>query len=332
MTDTTLLHSHSHEEGIGEFLHHSLEALGLSHEWTEFISHIVIDCVEIVSLLLIVMTAVFFLQSYIDFDRLKSKLTQLRSFWGYGLAVILGMLSPFCSCSIIPVMIGLLTMGVPLSVCLCMLTSASLLNLTALMGISSMLGQFTLLYLAGSILLIAGSSALMSRVTFHPEDLSVVEKTHDHCCDGCCHDEIPGYSQEMSILQRLRGAFENAISVLGSSWFFILLGVGISAALSSFFQMESIIHFVDENSFVSITVAALVGFPIHSDLFSALPILNLLLDISTATALSFSLATMSISIPSLVLLSRILRPKILLLYALSLLLLSIGIGWLLLLL
>lgn len=332
----SLLHTHEHGEGA---LFHLLEELGLDHQWAEFLQHILVDCVEIIILLLLVMSAVFFLQSYIDFNKLKNKLSKLHSAWGYGLAVVLGMLSPFCSCSMIPLMMGLLTMGVPLSVCLCMLTSASLLNLTALMGISSMLGSFFFWYLGGSLVLIAGSSFLVSRLSVHSLELHIDagEKGEEnegqhHCTDGCCHDHVEGHSESLSPSKRLLKAFENALAVLRGAWIFILLGVTLSAALSSFFDMESIISFVNENGFLSVLAVALIGFPIHSDLFSMLPVLRLLLEISPVTALSFALSSMSISIPSIVLLSRILRPRTIAIYAVILLLLSVGLGWILLLL
>ncbi len=319
--------AHSHSEGLGALLHELLEGWGLSHELTEFFSHIIVDCTEVIVLLLLVMTAVFLLQSYVNLDKLKEKLTHLHSIWGYALAALLGMLSPFCSCSIIPLMMGLLSMGVPLSVCLCMLTSASLLNISALMGISAMIGEFFFLYVLASLVLIVLSSFLMSRISFD------AAKLHFHAGGECCHHEHHEHchhdnGHQWKLKERLLIAFSDATSVLKSALPFIILGVALSAALSSFFPMERIIEFVDENSFLSVAVAALVGFPIHSDLFSALPVLRLLLELSDAAALSFALSTMSISVPSIILLSRILRPKTIAIYACVLLLLSFGLGWL----
>ena len=345
-------HHHHHSEGLSSLIHQFLENLGLSHEMVEFFSHIFIDCVEIVGMLVIVMTAVFFLQSYISFDKLKAKLAHLKSFWGYGLAVLLGMISPFCSCSIVPVMLGLLSVGVPLSLCLCMLTSASLLNLTALMGIYGILGDFFFQYLAASLFVIAGSTIVMSKIPFNWEELHLhehgcydshnhqeyVQNHHcldehhchnDHCSDENCHDVV-GYSSSWGILQRLQLSFKNTWKILKSSWIFILIGVVLSVALGTFFPMEKITEFVDNNGFLSATISALIGFPIHSDLFSMLPVLKLLLNISPISALTFALTTMSISIPTLVLLSRILRPKTLTIYAGSLFSLSLILSYLLL--
>lgn len=345
-------HHHHHSEGLSSLVHKFFESFGLSHEWIEFFSHIFIDCVEIVGMLVLVMTAVFFLQSYISFDKLKAKLTQLKSFWGYILAIFLGMISPFCSCSIVPVMLGMLSIGVPLSLCMCMLTSASLLNLTALMGIYGILGGFFFQYLGASLFVIAGSTLIMSKIHFKWEEFHLHEQgchdshhhheyAHNHqnyeenhchndrCLDQNCQNDVNS-DKSLGVLQRFKLAFGNTWAILKSSWIFILIGVVLSVVLGTFFPLEKITEFVDNNGFLSATISALIGFPIHSDLFSMLPVLKLLLEISPISALAFSLTTMSISIPTLVLLSRILNPKTLTIYAGSLFSLSLILSYILL--
>ena len=90
------------------------------------------DLLQIYLLLLVILFVVFWLQSFVDTGRMQRKLAGLKSVWGYLLAFALGLLSPFCSCGIIPVLMGLVAAGVPVAVCLCMYTTASLMNLTAL--------------------------------------------------------------------------------------------------------------------------------------------------------------------------------------------------------
>ncbi len=333
MTWNNLL-THDHSKGFGAILHHFFEWLGFSHELTEFISHVIIDCVEVIALLLLVMTAVYYLESYLKFNALKEKLSKLKSIWGYGLALILGMLSPFCSCSIIPVIMGLLSIGVPLSVCICMLTSASLLNLTTLMGAAATLGlRFALIYGSGALLLIAAASVLFAKLPIPAMDLhrsSDLEEEH-HCHDGCCHEE-PHHHPVQSKKEHLWAAFHSAWELFCSIWMYILLGVGLSAALSTFFPMEHIVRFVDENSFLSGLLALSVGFVLHADLFSILPILKLLGEISFPIMFIFAWSALSSSIPSLILLTRVLRSKWVVLYAALLVLLSwlLGMGLLLL--
>ena len=122
-------HEHQHLGALGglieEPLEHLLSHTGLSHEVTHFITHAAVDYLEIVLLLFIVVAAVSYLQTHIPYDHMKEKLKKLRGAAGYALALGLGMLSPFCSCSIIPIMMGFLVTGVPLSFCLVFLTSAS---------------------------------------------------------------------------------------------------------------------------------------------------------------------------------------------------------------
>ena len=120
-------HDHSFWE---ELLERFADHLPGGEATVEFLSHMIADTTQIYLILAIIMFFVFLAQSYVRTDRMQKKLTELKSVWGYLLAIALGMISPFCSCTIIPVLMGLVAVGVPVSVCLCMLTSASLLHCT----------------------------------------------------------------------------------------------------------------------------------------------------------------------------------------------------------
>ena len=133
----------------------------------DFLGHLFTDLLQIYLLLLVILFVVFWLQSFVDTGRMQRKLAGLKSVWGYLLAFALGLLSPFCSCGIIPVLMGLVAAGVPVAVCLCMYTTASLMNLTALTALYSIAGPaFTGVYLCCSLLIVAASSMIFSRLRF----------------------------------------------------------------------------------------------------------------------------------------------------------------------
>ena len=154
-----------HDHSWAEHLLEPLEPMLPGGEKTVgFLGHLLADAGQIYLMLLVVMFAVFLLQTYIDTDRMQRKLAGLKNIWGYLLAFGLGVISPFCSCSIVPVLMGLIAVGVPMSVCLCMLTTASLLNLTAVTALYSLEGVgFASVYLVCSLVIVALSSFLLSR-------------------------------------------------------------------------------------------------------------------------------------------------------------------------
>ena len=153
-----------HDHGLlGEWIEALTERLPVPESVHEFITHFITDSLNIFLLLFVVMTAVYFLSSYINMDKLHRKLAHLNSIPGYLLAAAAGMLSPFCSCSILPVLIGLISVGVPVSVCLCYLTASSLINLTAIVSVFAVAGvQFGVAYLIGSVIILIALSVLLA--------------------------------------------------------------------------------------------------------------------------------------------------------------------------
>ena len=276
----------------------------------EFLSHLVADAVKIYLILFIVMFAVFFAQTYVNTDRMKHKLAGLTSIWGYLFAMVMGVISPFCSCSIVPVLMGLIAVGVPMPVCLCVLTSASLLNLTAVTALYSLMGaSYATLYLGCSVAIIAASSLILSRLHFRD---STVEYQLSHC-HGHEHD-LDHHDNHDQMKGRASLALHSTWHVFRGAWMWILLGVVLAAGLEAYFPLETISQMISRNTGLSILIAALIGFPIHSDVFTISPILQLLGNISLPVSLTFTLSTMVVSIPGVVLLSRVLKPKVIATY------------------
>jgi len=310
-----------HNHGIlGEAVEALFARTPLPENWQEFLSHFLIDTLYIFLLLLLVMTAVYFLSGYIPMDALHRRLAQLKSLPGFALALAAGVLSPFCSCSIIPILIGLLSVGVPVSVCLCYLTASSLLNLTALLSLFGVTGAgFTGVYILCALGIIAASSLIFSLLRLDSTVKNYTGEHHHH------HEEkICGHC----VWHRLRCALLSTLGVFKRCALFILLGVLLSSAVTAFFPLESISRAVNENGFLSAAAVSLIGFPIHSDVFSISPVLTLLLSISPAAALAFALSTMALSVPSIVILTRALQGRTVAVYCGVIVLLTLAASFL----
>ena len=300
MQNATFLHG-SHDHSFFEELLEGLTPILPGGEKTvEFLGHLFTDLLQIYLLLLVILFVVFWLQSFVDTGRMQRKLAGLKSVWGYLLAFALGLLSPFCSCGIIPVLMGLVAAGVPVAVCLCMYTTASLMNLTALTALYSIAGPaFTGVYLCCSLLIVAASSVIFSRLRFQgaARDFQLAHDHHEHC-----HE-------------RAARALADSLRVLQKSWAWILLGVALAAALEACVPLQSLSELIGGHTVLSGLIAALIGFPIHSDIFSIAPVLLLLMDLSDTVAMIFALAAMVISVPGVIMLAQALRPKAVAQYA-----------------
>jgi uncharacterized membrane protein YraQ (UPF0718 family) len=333
-----MLHS-GHDHGFWQELLEGVSAnLPGGEKTVDFLSHLLSDTLQIYLMLFVVMFAVFFLQTYVRTEHMKEKLTGLTSVWGYLLAALMGMISPFCSCSIIPVLMGLAAVGVPVSVCLCMLTSASLMNVTALTALFSLTGvKFASIYLVCAAAIVLVSSLILSRMQMNRGlvDYQTAESCccchehhhhdHDHHHHHSCeegHDHHP-HGQEQ---HRVRSALCSTAEVFRSAWLWILLGVALAAALETYFPLETLSELISGKTIISLLIAFAVGLPIHSDIFSVYPILQILREVSTPISLSFALSAMVTSVPGVVLLSRVLKPKAIAQYVGVLAALTLGCG------
>lgn len=321
MFQSMLLHA-AHEHSIlEEFLEGFSSSLPGGEATAHFLGHFVMDSLKIYLILFIVMFTVFFIQTYISLDRMRAKLAKLTSVWGYLLAIIMGMLSPFCSCSIVPILMGLISVGVPMPVCLCVLTSASLMNLTALTGLYGLAGSsYATLYLICSLAIIAVSSFILSKL--HLNDCT--QQYNLAHCHGHEHD-----MEEHQPQGRLALSLHSTWHVFKGAWVWILLGVALSSALGAYFPLDKISEIVSSNTVLSTIIAAVIGFPIHSDVFTISPILHILKDIYPPVSMTFTLSTMVISIPGIVLLSRVLKPKLIASYVAILIGLTLACGFIL---
>lgn len=308
-------HTHQHFGLFGAWIEEPLEGLleraGLSESLTHFLTHSLTDFLEIAVLLLVVVAAVSYLQTYIPYDRMKDKLKRLRGLPGYVLALALGMLSPFCSCSIIPIMMGFLVSGVPLSFCLAFLTSASCLNLTALSAIFARFDlKFAVLYAACGLVICVVNAAVLGPTGEQLVRLDKLLAVHHH------------HHDENTVGSRLNKALCSAGLTFRNVWLFLLIGVLVSSAIAVFVPQQWIEAALSGNV-LALPLATLIGGCLHSDVFSVLPIVQTAYAYSPAVALTFLLATMLFSIAEWALLSQAFRGKLIARYCALLLALAL---------
>lgn len=308
-------HTHQHFGLFGAWIEEPLEELlaraGLSESWTHFLTHSLTDFLEIAVLLLLVVTAVSYLQTYIPYDRMKGKLKKLRGLPGYVLALVLGMLSPFCSCSIIPIMMGFLVSGVPLSFCLVFLTSASCLNLTALSAIFARLDlRFAVMYAVCGLIICLVNAAVLGPTGEQLVRLDRLRAAHHH------------HHDENTVGTRLNKALCSARLTFRNVWLFLLIGVLVSSAIAVFVPQQWIEAALSGNA-LALPLAMLIGGCLHSDVFSILSIVQTAYAYSPAVALTFLLSTMLFSIAEWALLSQAFRGKLIARYCALLLTLAL---------
>jgi len=262
------------------------------------------DVIKIFILLSVLIYVVSYIQSFFPPERTKKILGKFKGIKGNIMGALLGTITPFCSCSSIPIFIGFTTAGLPLGITFSFLISSPLVDIASLLILISFFGaKIGVAYvLIGLVLAVIGGT--------------IIDKLH-------MEDQIQDYireikdadiaEEELTKKQRVDYSINQVKLVIKKVWIYILLGVGIGAAIHNFIPQSVIENIIGSNNPFAVILATLVGIPMYADIFGTIPIAEALFlkGIAIGTVLSFMMAVTALSAPSIVMISRVVKPKLL---------------------
>ncbi|MGN0823965.1 MAG: permease [Candidatus Coproplasma sp.] len=275
-----------------------------SSHWGGAIQFFIYDTIKIIVLLCILIFIISYIQSYFPPERTKKILGKFHGVGANVLGALLGTVTPFCSCSSIPIFMGFTRAGISSGVTFSFLISSPLVDLGAFILLASVFGfPIAIAYVAvGLILAVIGGTLI--------EKTGVGKHVREFILDG----EIAEVeSVELTRKDRLIYAKDQMLGTLKKVWIYILIGVGIGAAIHNFIPAEWIQTVLGEDKWYSVLVASVVGVPMYADIFGTIPIAEALFakGVGVGTILSFMMSVTALSLPSMIMLSKAVKPKLL---------------------
>lgn len=267
------------------------------------------DSIKISLLLVILIFCISFIQSFFPPERTKKILSRFDGIFGNIIGALLGTVTPFCSCSSIPIFMGFTAAGVPIGISFSFLISSPMVDLGSLVLLMSIFGaKIAFIYvLAGLIIAILGG-VLIEKLNMEryvePFVLNLRGKNAD--------DSL----EEMKIKDRLHFAIDQVVFTFKKVFPYILIGVGIGAIIHNWVPEEFIKKLLGNNNPFGVILATIVGIPMYGDIFGAIPVAEALLakGAQLGVALSFMMAVTTLSLPSMIMLKRVLKGRLLLLF------------------
>ncbi|MCB2298203.1 permease [Clostridium tagluense] len=262
------------------------------------------DTIKIFILLSVLIFLISYIQSYFPPERTKKLLGNIKGIKGNILGALLGTITPFCSCSSIPIFIGFNAAGLPLGITFSFLISSPLVDLASLLILMSFFGaKIAIAYvIVGLILAVVGGSiidklGLEKYVEGYVKEIENVDA------------EIIGMTRN----ERISYSKEQVKDVFHKVWLYVLIGVGIGAAIHNWIPQSIIETVVGNNNPFAVLLATAVGIPMYADIFGTLPIAEALFGkgVGIGTVLSFMMAVTALSLPSIIMLSKVVKPKLL---------------------
>lgn len=262
------------------------------------------DVIKIFILLAVLIFMISYVQSFFPPERTRKILGRFSGVSANILAALLGTITPFCSCSSIPLFIGFTSAGLPIGVTFSFLISSPLVDLASVILLASIFNwKIAIAYvIVGLILAVIGGTIISkAKLEEYVEPFVFGNKV------------IETAQEELTISDRLDFAKQQVIDIVKRVWLYILIGVGIGAAIHNWIPENVISAVLGQDKWYSVLVATVVGIPMYADIFGTLPIAEALVlkGVGVGTALSFMMGVTALSLPSMIMLKQVVKPKLL---------------------
>lgn len=267
----------------------------------------VFDSIKIFILLLIIIFAITFIRSFFPPEKTRKILAKNKgnAFLGHILAALLGIVTPFCSCSAVPLFIGFVEAGVPLGVTFSYLIAAPMVNEVALGLLYGLFGwKIALIYIgSGEIIaiiagMVLGKMKLEKYVESYVYEMNVNTEL-----------DMPN----PSLKERLKESWTFTRDLIKKIWIYVIIGIAIGGVMHGWIPAGALAAYAGKNNPFAVLVAVIIGIPLYSNAAGVLPLVSELTraGVATGTALAFMMAVTALSLPEMILLRRVLKPKLL---------------------
>jgi uncharacterized membrane protein YraQ (UPF0718 family) len=263
------------------------------------------DTPKVLLLLAGVVMVMGMINSHFTPERTRALLSGRHEGVGNVLAAMLGIVTPFCSCSAVPLFIGFVQAGVPLGVTFSFLISAPMVNEIALALLFGLFGwKIALLYmgLGLSVAIVSGFIIGKLKMEHHLEDW-VRNMAHTKATIG---------ADELTLSDRIEAGFASVREIVGKVWLYVLAGIAIGAGIHGYVPADFMASFMGKEAWWSVPLSVLIGVPLYSNAAGIIPIVEALLakGASLGTVLAFMMSVIALSLPEMVILRKVLKPRL----------------------
>ncbi len=265
------------------------------------------DVIKIFILLSVLIFSISYIQSFFPPERTRKILGRFNGISANILGALLGTITPFCSCSSIPLFIGFTSAGLPIGVTFSFLISSPLVDLASVLLLASIFNwKIAIAYVIVGLILSVVSGTIISKAK--------MEKYVESFVFGNMVLEVE--EDALTVKDRIHFAKDQVKDIVKKVWIYILIGVGIGAAIHNWIPESVISAVLGQDKWYSVPLATFIGIPMYADIFGTLPIAEALVSkgVGIGTALAFMMAVTALSLPSLILLKKVVKTKLLVVF------------------
>ena len=281
------------------------------------------DTIKIFLLLSVIIFAVSFIRSYFSPERTKRILSHKREFIGNILAALLGIVTPFCSCSAVPLFIGFIEAGVPLGVTFSFLISSPMVNEVAVVLLWGLFGwKVAVIYMSAGLSVAIVAGYIIGRLKLESWVEEYVYKIQSM---GMAINSV-----KQSFKDRLVYARMNTAEILQKVWLYVIIAIGIGGFIHGYAPDDFLVKYAGNGNPFAVPLAVMIGVPLYSNAAGVIPIVYVLMEkgMSMGTVLAFMMAVTALSLPEMIILRKVLKIKLLAVFVGIMTVTIVGVGYL----
>ncbi len=295
---------------FSDWLTYSVFGISQGTLLAQAVNFFIFDTLKIFVLLFVVIFVVSFIRTYLPPKRVRLFLAKKNKFTAHILASLLGVVTPFCSCSAVPLFLGFVEAGVPLGVTFSFLIASPMINEVALVLLFGLFGwQIALLYILSGLVIAIISGLIIGR-------LKVENLVADFVWQNKLKDKVVSL-KKISWQKRAFYALNYSLMIFKKVWPYIVLGVGFGAWIHGYVPADFLASYAGAEKWYAVPLVTLIGIPLYSNAAGVIPLVSALVGkgMAIGTALAFMMAVTALSLPEFMILKRVMKARLIIIFA-----------------
>jgi len=273
------------------------------------VNFFIYDSIKILILLAVIIFVVSIIRSYLPPEKIRVILSRKNKYVGNVLASLLGIITPFCSCSAIPLFLGFVQAGVPLGTTFSFLVASPMINEVALVLLLGMFGwKIALIYTVSGLVISILSGIIIGKLKVE----NLVEPfVYQNTINANAN------LSEKKTKERINYALDYTFGIIEKVWVYVLIGIGIGAWIHGYLPADFLAQYAESGKWYAVPLAVIVGIPLYSNAAGVIPLVSVLTEkgVAMGTTLAFMMSVTALSLPEFMILKKVMKTKLILIFA-----------------
>jgi len=294
---------------LSDWLTYSIFGIEKKSLLADAVNFFIYDTIKIFLLLSVIIFTVSIIRSYLPPEKIRAILSHKNKYVGNILASLLGIITPFCSCSAIPLFLGFVQAGVPLGVTFSFLVASPMINEVALVLLLGLFGwKIALIYIVSGLFIAILSGMIIGKMKVE----NLVESfVYENTING--NVDLPSMSRR----ERIDYALDYTKDILKKVWPYVLIGIGVGAWIHGYVPADFLAQYAGSDKWYAVPLAVLIGIPLYSNAAGIIPLVSALTEkgVSMGTTLAFMMSVTALSLPEFMILKKVMKIRLILIFA-----------------